>query len=235
MAFEKLKQQVLKANLALVEAGLVVLTWGNASGADREAGVMAIKPSGVSYETLAADDIVVLSIATGAVVEGRGRPSSDTPTHLHLYREFSSANGVVHTHSVYGTAFAQAMRPIPCLGTTHADNFYGEIPVTREMRPEEVAADYELNTGRVIVERFRDGKIDPASVPGVLVASHAPFAWGSTPEKAVENAIVLEFTAQMALAGLSLRPDIKPIPGYLLDKHFLRKHGPQAYYGQAKV
>ena len=235
MAHEKLKQQVLKANLALVEAGLVVLTWGNASGADREAGVMAIKPSGVSYEKLAADDMVVLSIATGEVVEGRGRPSSDTPTHLHLYREFSSANGVVHTHSVYATAFAQAMRSIPCLGTTHADNFYGEIPVTREMRPEEVASDYELNTGRVIVERFRDGKIDPASVPGVLVASHAPFAWGSTPEKAVENAIVLEFTAQMALAGLSLTPDIKPIPGYLLDKHFLRKHGPQAYYGQAKT
>lgn len=235
MAYEKLKQQVLKANLALVEAGLVVLTWGNASGADREAGVMAIKPSGVSYETLSANDIVVLSIATGEVVEGRGRPSSDTPTHLHLYREFSSANGVVHTHSVHATAFAQAMRSIPCLGTTHADNFYGEIPVTRAMRPEEVASDYELNTGRVIVERFRDGKIDPASVPGVLVASHAPFAWGSTPEKAVENAIVLEFTAQMALAGLSLTPDIKPIPGYLLDKHFLRKHGPQAYYGQAKA
>ncbi|MGE5608233.1 MAG: L-ribulose-5-phosphate 4-epimerase AraD [Bacillota bacterium] len=235
MAYENLKQQVLKANLALVEAGLVVLTWGNASGADRKGGVIAIKPSGVSYDKLEADDMVVLSIETGEIVDGRARPSSDTPTHLHLYREFPSVNGVVHTHSTYGTAFSQARRPIPCLGTTHADNFYGEIPVTREMRLEEVEVDYELNTGRVIVERFREGRIDPASVPGVLVANHAPFAWGSTPDKAVENAIVLEFTAQMALAGLSLAADVKPIPGYLLDKHFLRKHGPQAYYGQPKV
>jgi L-ribulose-5-phosphate 4-epimerase len=234
MAYENLKQQVLKANLALVEAGLVVLTWGNASGADRNAGVMAIKPSGVSYESLVADDIVVLSIATGELIDGRGRPSSDTPTHLHLYREFPSISSVAHTHSTYGTAFAQVRRPIPCLGTTHADNFYGEIPVTREMRPEEVAGDYELNTGRVIVERFREGRIDPANVPGVLVANHAPFTWGPTPEKAVENAIVLEFAAQMALASLSLASDIKPIPAYLLDKHFLRKHGPNAYYGQSK-
>lgn len=234
MAHENLKQQVLKANLALVEAGLVVLTWGNASGADRKAGVMAIKPSGVSYESLKADDMVVLSIETGEVVDGRGRPSSDTPTHLHLYREFVSIHGVVHTHSTHGTAFAQARRSIPCLGTTHADNFHGEIPITREMRPEEVAVDYELNTGRVIVERFREGRIDPANVPGVLVASHAPFTWGATAEKAVENAIVLEFAAQMALVALSLEPDIKPIPAYLLDKHFLRKHGHQAYYGQSK-
>jgi L-ribulose-5-phosphate 4-epimerase len=233
MAHENLKQQVLKANLALVEAGLVVLTWGNASGADRKAGVMAIKPSGVSYDKLTADDMVVLSIETGDVIEGRARPSSDTPTHLHLYREFPSVNGVVHTHSTHGTAFAQAKRPIPCFGTTHADNFYGEIPVTREMHADEVAGDYELNTGKVIVERFREGRIDQANVPGVLVASHAPFAWGATPEKAVENAIVLEFAAQMALAGFSLAPDLEPIPQYLLDKHFLRKHGPQAYYGQA--
>ena len=235
MAYENFKQQVLKANLTLVEAGLVVLTWGNASGADRKAGVMAIKPSGVSYESLVADDMIVLSIETGEVIEGRGRPSSDTPTHLHLYREFQRINGVVHTHSTHGTAFAQARRPIPCLGTTHADNFYGEIPVTREMRSDEVALDYELNTGRVIVERFREGGIDPANVPGVLVANHAPFTWGPTLEKAVENAIVLEFAAQMALATLSLTPDINPIPAYLLDKHFLRKHGPQAYYGQSKV
>jgi L-ribulose-5-phosphate 4-epimerase len=233
MPYEKLKQQVLKANLALVEAGLVVLTWGNASGADREAGIMAIKPSGVVYGQLTAEDIVVLSIKTGQVLDGRGRPSSDTPTHLHLYREFSSINGVVHTHSANATAFAQAKRPIPCFGTTHADNFCGEIPVTREMKAEEVETDYELNTGRVIVETFRRG-IDPNSVPGVLVASHAPFAWGTTPDKAVENAIVLEFTAQMALAGMALASDIKPIPGYLLDKHFLRKHGDKAYYGQPK-
>lgn len=235
MPFEKLKQQVLKANLALVEAGLVVLTWGNASGADRKAGVMAIKPSGVSYDRLGVDDIVVLAIATGEIVDGRGRPSSDTPTHLHLYREFDGVNGIVHTHSTFGTAFAQARRPIPCLGTTHADNFHGEIPVTREMRAGEVEVDYELNTGKVIVERFRGGGIDAMNIPGVLVASHAPFAWGPTPEKAVENAIVLEFTAQMALAGLSLASDIRPIPSYLLDKHFLRKHGPGAYYGQAKA
>jgi L-ribulose-5-phosphate 4-epimerase len=235
MAYDKLKRQVLEANLALVEAGLVVLTWGNASGADRDAGVMAIKPSGVAYEKLTAGDIVVLSLQTGAILEGGGRPSSDTPTHLHLYREFTSINGVVHTHSPNATAFAQAMRPIPCFGTTHADNFYGEIPVTREMRADEVEQDYELNTGRVVVERFREGSLDPGHVPGVLVASHAPFAWGPTPEKAVENAIVLEFTAQMALAGISLASGLKPIPTYLLDKHFLRKHGPKAYYGQPKA
>jgi L-ribulose-5-phosphate 4-epimerase len=232
MPYQKLKQQVLEANLALVEAGLVVLTWGNASGADRAAGVMAIKPSGVAYDKLTDDDIVVLSLKTGEILEGRGRPSSDTPTHLHLYREFPSVNGVVHTHSTNATAFAQAMHPIPCFGTTHADNFYGDIPVTREMRADEVERDYELNTGRVIVERFREGKLDPAHIPGVLLASHAPFAWGPTPEKAVENAIVLEFAAQMALAGMSLAPGLKAIPRYLLDKHFLRKHGPKAYYGQ---
>jgi L-ribulose-5-phosphate 4-epimerase len=235
MAYEKLREQVLAANLALVEAGLVVLTWGNASGADRDAGVMAIKPSGVSYSQLTPEAIVVLSIRTGEIVAGGGRPSSDTPTHLHLYREFPSVNGVVHTHSLHATAFAQAGRAIGCFGTTHADNFYGEIPVTREMRREEVELDYELNTGRVIVERFRQGGIDPDSVPGVLVASHAPFAWGTSPEKAVENAIVLEFAAQMALMGMSLNSDMKPIPGYLLDKHFLRKHGPKAYYGQPKA
>ena len=235
MPYDKLKERVLAANLALVEAGLVVLTWGNASGADREAGVIAIKPSGVSYDTLTVDDIVVLSLETGETVEGRRRPSSDTPTHLHLYREFPGINGVVHTHSTSATAFAQALRPIPCYGTTHADNFYGEIPVTRIMKCDEVATDYELNTGRVIVERFRKGAIDPDSVPGVLLASHAPFAWGTSVEKAVENAIVLEFTAQMALAGFALASSMEPIPAYLLDKHFLRKHGRGAYYGQPKT
>ena len=234
MKFDELKQRVLKANLALVDAGLVVLTWGNASGADRALGVMAIKPSGVSYDELTAEQIVVLSIRTGDVLEGGGRPSSDTPTHLHLYREFPAANGVVHTHSPNATAFAQARRPIPCFGTTHADNFHGDIPVTRELSSREVEEDYELNTGRVIVERFRSAGIDPERLPGVLVASHAPFAWGASPEKAVENAVVLEFAAQVALAGLSLAADIKPIPAYLLDKHFLRKHGPKAYYGQPK-
>jgi L-ribulose-5-phosphate 4-epimerase len=235
MAYEQLKKDVYDANLALVKAGLVVLTWGNASGADSAAGVMAIKPSGVSYDALKPADMVVLSLQTGEVVEGTSRPSSDTPTHLHLYREFGSANGIVHTHSTFGTSFAQAQRPIPCLGTTHADNFYGEIPVTRQMTRDEVESDYELNTGRVIVSHFRDNGIDPSNVPGVLVASHAPFAWGSTPAKAVENAIVLEFTAQMALNGMALAPNVSPIPQYLLDKHFCRKHGPGAYYGQPRT
>ena len=232
MAFDELKKRVYEANLALVEAGLVVLTWGNASGADREAGVMAIKPSGVPYDKLGAKDIVVLSLASGEVVEGSARPSSDTPTHLHLYRAFDGIGGIVHTHSTYGTSFAQACRPIPCLGTTHADNFYGEIPVTRTMTPAEIETDYELNTGQVIVERFRSAGIDPLEIPGVLVASHAPFTWGTTPEKAVENAIVLEFTAQMAANSFALNPSVEAISKTLLDKHFLRKHGRHAYYGQ---
>lgn len=232
--FDALKQRVWKANLSLVEAGLVVLTWGNASGVDRAAGVMAIKPSGVAYDVLKPDDIVVLSLETGETVDGKGRPSSDTPTHLHLYRSFASLGAVVHTHSTYATCFAQAIREIPCFGTTHADNFYGTIPVTRPMTPAEIETDYELNTGKVMVERFTTGRIDPANVPGVLVASHAPFAWGSTEEKAVENAIVLEFTAQMAINTIALCPDATPISQVLLDKHFLRKHGAKAYYGQAK-
>jgi L-ribulose-5-phosphate 4-epimerase len=232
MAYEQLKEQVLKANLALVEAGLVVLTWGNASGVDREAGVMAIKPSGVAYDKLRADDIVVLSLKTGEIVDGKGRPSSDTPTHLHLLREFPAIGAIVHTHSTHGTSFAQAQRDIPCFGTSHADNFYGAIPVTRPMTPSEIETDYELNTGRVIVECFRQRKLDPAQVPGVLVASHAPFTWGATSKKAVENAIVLEFAAQMALNTLALSPQAGPISQVMLDKHFLRKHGPKAYYGQ---
>ncbi|HSV14427.1 MAG TPA: L-ribulose-5-phosphate 4-epimerase AraD, partial [Tepidisphaeraceae bacterium] len=220
--YDALKQRVYRANLALVEAGLVVLTWGNASGVDRDADVMAIKPSGVAYDKLTADDIVVLSLSTGEVVDGRGRPSSDTPTHLHLYRSFLSVGAVVHTHSTCGTSFAQAMREIPCFGTTHADNFYGTIPVTRAMTAAEIETDYELNTGRVIVERFTSVRLNPIDVPGVLVASHAPFAWGKTEDKAVENAIVLEFTAQMALNTLALAPNAQAIPQALLDKHFLR-------------
>jgi L-ribulose-5-phosphate 4-epimerase len=232
--YEKLKQDVYDANLALVKAGLVILTWGNASGADRAAGVMGIKPSGVSYDKLKPADIVVLSLKTGEVVDGTARPSSDTPSHLHLYQQFESVNGVVHTHSMYGTIFAQALKPIPCLGTTHADHFYGEIPVTRPLTKPEVEVDYELNAGKVIVDHFRKNNLDALDVPGVLVASHAPFAWGSSMPKAVENAIVLEFTAQMALMGASLSSKQEPIPQYLLDKHFLRKHGPGAYYGQPK-
>ena len=236
MDYSKLKNDVFQANLALVEAGLVVLTWGNASGVDRATGVMAIKPSGVPYKGMTADDMVLLSIETGETIDGRGRrPSSDTPTHLHLYREFPSIGGVVHTHSVYGTSFAQAAMDIPCYGTTHADNFYGHIPATRHMHDDEIKHDYELNTGRVIVECFRDRKIDPAMVPGVVIAGHAPFAWGDTPAKAVENAVVLEFSARMALNTLVLRAESAAISQALLDKHFLRKHGPGAYYGQDKT
>jgi L-ribulose-5-phosphate 4-epimerase len=232
MKYQTLKERVLRANLELVNAGLVVLTWGNASGADREAGVMAIKPSGVPYDRLRANDIVVLSIESGEVVEGSARPSSDTPTHLHLYRRFPAVGGVAHTHSTCGTSFCQALRDIPCLGTTHADNFYGAIPVTRQMTDAEIAQDYELNTGRVIVECFEKRGIDPAQIPGVLVASHAPFAWGVTAEKAVENAVVLEFSAQIAINTIALSPRVSPVSKALLDKHFLRKHGPKAYYGQ---
>lgn len=232
MPYDELKHRVYQTNIDLQKSGLVVLTWGNASGADRAAGVMAIKPSGVPYDVLKPADIVVLSIHTGEILDGRGRPSSDTPTHLHLYQKFPGIGGVVHTHSTYGTCFAQAGRDIPCLGTTHADNFYGAIPCTREMTADEINTEYELNTGKVIVERFVKHGLDAEQVPGVLVASHAPFAWGSTPEKAVENAIVLEFTAQMALNTFALNPNVKPISQVLLDKHFLRKHGPKAYYGQ---
>jgi L-ribulose-5-phosphate 4-epimerase len=232
MPHDALKQAVCQANRDLVPAGLVVLTWGNASGVDRAAGVMAIKPSGIPYEQLQPSDIIVLSIDTGKVVEGAGRPSSDTPTHLHLYRSFPNIGGIIHTHSLYATSFAQAQREIPCLGTTHADNFYGTIPVTRPMTPEEIATDYELNTGKVIVERFTTGNLNPDQIPGVLVASHAPFAWGTTLAKALENAIVLETVAHMTINTHLLNPQTLPIPQHLLNKHFLRKNGPGAYYGQ---
>lgn len=232
MSHMELKEQVFRANLAIVEAGLVKLTWGNVSGADRAKGVMAIKPSGVPYATMKPSDIVVLSLEDGAVVEGTCRPSSDTPTHLHLYQHFAAIGGIVHTHSTHGTAFAQAHRAIPCLGTTHADNFYGPIPVTRSLKTDEITHDYELNTGRVIVETFRSMNLDPSMIPGVLVASHAPFAWGASTDKAVENAIVLEFAAQMAIATFAVNPQTQDIPQTLLDKHHLRKHGPRATYGQ---
>ena len=233
MAYDELKEQAYRANLAIVEAGLVTLTWGNASTVDRQAGVMAIKPSGVAYAKLEAKDMVVLSLETGAVVDGRHRPSSDTPTHLHLFCSFTNIGAIVHTHSLCGTSFAQAKRDIPCLGTTHADNFLGPIPVTREMTSREIESDYELNTGRVIVECFETRNINPDQVPGTIVASHAPFAWGSSATKAVENAIVLEFSAHMALHTLALDPTVQGIGKSLLHKHFFRKHGPGAYYGQA--
>lgn len=232
MAHDALKETVYQANLDIVAAGLVELTWGNASAVDRDAGVFAIKPSGVDYDAMSPDDIPLVSLATGERVEGDLDPSSDTPTHRVLYREFESIGGIVHTHSDVAVSWAQAGEAIPCLGTTHADHFYGEIPVTRRMTDEEIASDYEHNTGAVIVECFREKGHDPAQVPGVLVAGHGPFAWGADVEHAVENAIVLESVAQKAMQTYTINPDAPPIDQTLLDKHYLRKHGDDAYYGQ---
>lgn len=232
MAYKALKEAVYLANLAIVEAGLVDLTWGNASGADRDQGVMAIKPSGVAYDLLTPDDMVVLDIESGAVVDDGLRPSSDTPTHRHLYRRFESVGGVVHTHSRNAVSWAQAEREIPCFGTTHADHFHGPVPVTRRMTADEVRGDYEHNTGVVIVERFEADGVDAAAVPAVLVAGHGPFAWGPSVQKAAENAIALEAVAEMALRTLQVNPEARPIDRVLHDKHFLRKHGATAYYGQ---
>ncbi len=241
MAYEQLKQSVYQINMALQKSGLVVLTWGNASGIERTpgGGAVAIKPSGVAYDQLTPNDIVLLDLATGAILEGTHRPSSDTPTHLHLYRQFPNIGGVVHTHSHHATIFAQAQRELPCLGTTHADHFYGTVPCTRPLTAAEINTDYELNTGKVIVERFRMGgesgkPIDPDAVPGVLVASHGPFVWGATAHKALENAIALESIARMQLGVYQLNPNIESVPQVLLDKHYKRKHGPGAYYGQDK-
>ena len=235
MAHEELRRAVRQANLDIVSAGLVELTWGNASGVDRESGLVAIKPSGVSYERLEPADIVLVSLETGKPVEDSMRPSSDTPTHVLLYREFPEIGGIVHTHSSHAVSWAQAEREIPCLGTTHADHFYGPIPVTRRMREAEIKDAYEHNTGVVIAECFRDGGINPNEIPGVLVAGHGPFAWGSSPKDAVENAIVLESVARMALHTVQINAAASPIDQVLLDKHFLRKHGPGAYYGQRRT
>jgi L-ribulose-5-phosphate 4-epimerase len=234
VSHEALKEEVCRANLALVEAGLVVLTWGNVSGVDREAGIVAIKPSGISYRTLRPADIVLVSLESGERLEGDLRASSDTPTHLVLYRDFRSIGAVVHTHSPFATSWAQAARPIPCLGTTHADHFYGPVPVTRQLTAEEIEADYEANTGKVVSERFLDRGLDPEQIPAVLLPGHGPFVWGPGPAEAVENATVLEETARMALYTLAIDPGAAELPQALLDKHFLRKHGPDAYYGQEK-
>lgn len=235
MAYEALREAVWKANLGLVKAGLVILTWGNVSGIDRESGVVAIKPSGVDYDTLKPKDIVLVRLGTGEIIEGNElRPSSDTPTHLELYRSFPAIGGVVHTHSSYATSWAQACREIPCYGTTHADSFFGPVPLCRHLTPEEIIEAYEANTGRVIVERFAEPGLNPDHLPGALLPNHGPFAWGATPDKAVENAIVLEEIAKMATRAESLNPDIQPIRRALLDKHFLRKHGANAYYGQKR-
>lgn len=228
---EHLKREVLEANLALPEHGLVTFTWGNVSGIDRETGLVVIKPSGVPYDELQIDDLVVLDL-DGNIVEGSLRPSSDTPTHLALYRAFPQIGGIVHTHSPGATSWAQAGRPIPALGTTHADYFYGEIPVTRTLTQEEIERGYELETGNVIFETFEKEGLDPVAMPGVLLSGHAPFAWGKNADQAVHNAVVLEEVAKMALNTFTLNPQIKPIDQFLLDKHYLRKHGANAYYGQ---
>jgi len=228
---ERLKREVCQANLDLVEAGLVIQTWGNASGIDRERGLMVIKPSGVPYAELTPARMVVVAAADGTVVEGSLQPSSDAPTHRVLYAAFPQIGGVVHTHSLHATAWAQARRNLPALGTTHADTWHGAVPCTRALKPAEIRADYEVNTGRVIAELMAG--LDPLGCPGVLVASHGPFTWGRSVADAVEHSVVLEFVARLASETLQLQPGRPPIPAVLRDKHFFRKHGPGATYGQA--
>jgi L-ribulose-5-phosphate 4-epimerase len=227
----ELKEQVWRANLNLVKYNLVTLTWGNVSGYDQNEGIVAIKPSGVSYEELMPDDIVIIDLE-GQIIEGALTPSSDTPTHLELYKAFEGISAVAHTHSEYATMFAQANREIPCLGTTHADYFNGPVPVTRLIRKKEVETDYEVNTGKVIIEHFSD--LDPHEMPAVLVAGHGPFTWGRTPDEAVKNSLVLEKVAKMAWGTLLLNQKCDQVPEYLLHKHHRRRHGPDAYYGQKK-
>lgn len=230
MMLEKLKEQVCQANLELPEYGLVTFTWGNVSGIDRELGLVVIKPSGVEYSGMTPEDMVVVSLESGERVEGRWKPSSDTATHLALYRAFPNIGGIVHTHSRWATSFAQAGVGIPAYGTTHGDYFYGEIPCTRRMTPEEIGGGYELETGNVIIETFAGRQ--PDDIPAVLVHSHGPFTWGTDPRNAVHNAVVLEELAFMAFHTTALNPDIGPMQQELLDKHYLRKHGKNAYYGQ---
>ena len=229
---EELKQAVFEANLLLQKYDLVTFTWGNVSGVDREKGLMVIKPSGVEYDTMRPEDMVVVSLKTGEKVEGDLNPSSDTDTHVVLYNAFPDIGGIVHTHSRWATTFAQAGQGIEALGTTHGDYFYGEIPCTRKMTPEEIGGKYELETGNVIVETFRDKSAN--DIPAVLVHSHGPFCWGTSPKNAVHNAVVLEELAFMAWHAKMLNPALPPMQQELLDKHYLRKHGANAYYGQGK-
>ena len=228
---EDLKQAVLEANLLLPKHNLITFTWGNVSGIDREHGLMVIKPSGVEYDGMTVEDMVVVDL-DGKQVEGKWKPSSDTPTHVALYKAFPTLGGIVHTHSRWATSFAQAGKGIPAFGTTQGDYFYGEIPCTREMTPEEISGEYELETGNVIVETFRGRKIDPTQIPAVLVNSHGPFTWGTDAYNAVHNAVVLEECAFMAFHAMALTPGLPPMQQELLNKHYLRKHGPNAYYGQ---
>ncbi|HBG26866.1 MAG: L-ribulose-5-phosphate 4-epimerase [Planctomycetes bacterium GWF2_41_51] len=226
---DQLKKSVCKANLELQKQNLVIYSWGNVSGIDRKTDVVAIKPSGVAYDKLTPEKIVLLDLK-GNVIEGKLKPSSDAPTHLEIYRNFPEIGGICHTHSTYATMWAQACREIPPLGTTGADYFYGAVPVTKALTKSQIKNDYELNTGKLIVKRFKN--IDPLEMPACLVACHGPFTWGATPEKAVENAVILENTAKLAFGTIMLNLDILPISKNLLDKHFFRKHGKNAYYGQ---
>ena len=229
---EELKKKVYKANLDLVKHNLVIFTWGNVSAIDREKGLVVIKPSGVSYDFMKPSDMVVVDLQTGNVVEGDLNPSSDTPTHLVLYREFPEIGGIVHTHSTYATAWAQAGKDIPNIGTTHADDFHDEIPCTEDMTANQMA-EYEKETGTVIVDRIRKGNINPVHTPGVLVKNHGPFSWGKDADNAVYNAVVMEQVAKMAFVSFCVNPDTTMNP-LLVEKHFSRKHGPNAYYGQKK-
>ena len=228
---EQLKQQVYEANMELPRRGLVTYTWGNVSGIDRESGLFVIKPSGVEYDELRPEDLVVLDL-NGNKVEGKLNPSSDTKTHIELYKAFPELGGIVHTHSTHAVAWAQAGRDIPCFGTTHADYFYGPVPCARALTQEEIDEDYEKNTGKVIIEAFRGRNIQPMHVPGVVCSSHGPFTWGKDAAQAVYHAVVLVEVAKMALLTLQIDPNAAPAPQRIQDKHFLRKHGPNAYYGQ---
>lgn len=230
---ENLKKEVCEANLELVKRGVVIYTWGNVSGISDDRKYMVIKPSGVDYSTMKDEDMVVVEVATGNVVEGKWKPSSDTPTHLELYKKYDSIKGIVHTHSTNATSFAQAGMDIPALGTTHADYFYGDIPCTRELSEEEVKKAYEKNTGLVIIETFENKGLDVMAVPGVIIKNHGPFAWGTSPANAVYNAVVMEAIAEMGLKTLQLNPNSE-MKQHVLDKHYTRKHGPNAYYGQEK-
>ena len=228
---ENLKKEVYEANLELVKRGVVIYTWGNVSGISDDRKYMVIKPSGVDYSTMKDEDMVVVELATGNVIEGKWKPSSDTPTHLELYKKYDSIKGIVHTHSINATSFAQAGIDIPALGTTHADYFYGDSPCTRELSEEEVKEAYEKNTGLVIIETFENKGLDVMAVPGVIIKNHGPFAWGTSPANAVYNAVVMEAIAEMDLKTLQLNPNSE-MKQYVLDKHYTRKHGPGAYYGQ---
>ena len=227
---EELKKQVYEANMELPKRGLVTYTWGNVSGIDRETGYFVIKPSGVDYDLLSPSDMVVMDLE-GNKIEGKYNPSSDTKTHIELYKKYKDIGGIVHTHSSWATSWAQAAREIPCYGTTHADYFYGDIPCSRELSQEEVESDYETNTGIVIIETLESRQIDPMAVPGIVVKNHGPFAWGKSPANAVYNAVVMEKVAEMDLKTLALNPNAE-MKQYVLDKHYMRKHGPNAYYGQ---